>query len=66
MLMKKNHLLATMKTCLLAIVSCALLLTSCAQDGFDEETFETNVRNTQVVTPSADKISIKQNSAGTE
>lgn len=66
MLMKKNHLLATMKTCLPAIVSCALLLTSCAQDGFDEETFETNVRNTQVVTPSADKISIKQNSAGTE
>lgn len=41
-------------------------MTSCAQDGFTEETFETNVRNTQVESPSADNISIKQNSSGTE
>jgi hypothetical protein len=64
--MKKNHLLATMKLCLMATVSSALLFTSCAQDGFDEETFETSVRNTQVESPSADKITIKQNSSGTE
>ena len=66
MLMKKNHLWATMKLCLMAIASSALLFTSCAQDGFDEETFETSVRNTQVVSPSAEKITIKQNSSGTE
>ena len=30
--MKKNHLLATMKLCLLAIASSALFFTSCAQD----------------------------------
>ena len=64
--MKQKHVLGTMKLCLLAMASSALLFTSCAQDGFDEETFETLVRNTKVETPSADKISIRQNSSGTE
>lgn len=64
--MKKKHLLATTKLCLMAFASSALIFTSCARDGFDEETFESNVWNTQVETPSADKITIKQNSSGTE
>ena len=65
--MKQKLLLATMKTCLLAFgATSTLLFTSCAQDGFEEESFETDVRNTKVESPSADKISIKQNASGTE
>lgn len=56
--MKQNHFLATMKTCLLAVASSALLFTSCAQDGFDEESFESSVRNTQLLSPSESDISI--------
>ena len=66
MLMKKNHLLATMKLCLLALGSSTLLFTSCAKDGYDnDEKFESSVTNTQLASPDADKISITPSPDGT-
>lgn len=62
--MKKNHVLATMKWCLLAMAG--VLTASCAEDGFSPESFECSVRDTQVESPSADKITINQNTSGTE
>lgn len=56
--MKKNHLLATMKTCLLAIASSALLFTSCAKDGFDDETWSSDVKNAQLQSPQPNDITI--------
>jgi len=56
--MKKNHLWATMKLCLMATASSALLFTSCAQDGFDEETWSSDVRNTQLLSPQSTDITI--------
>ena len=65
--MKQKHLLMTRQVCSMAMIASGILFFgACAQDGFDDETFETSVRNTQVVSPSADQISIKQNSSGTE
>ncbi len=64
--MKKNHLFTYSKMCTLAIGASALFFTSCAKDGYDDETFDTGVKNTQVtsltpeditVTPSADGAS---------
>lgn len=63
----KMKQLTTRKLCSMAIIACGVLFFgSCAQDGFDDESFETSVRNTQVETPTADKITIKQNTSGTE
>ena len=56
--MKKNHLLATMKLCLMATVSSALLFTSCAKDGFDDETWSSDVKNTQLQSPQPNDITI--------
>ncbi len=56
--MKKNHLLATMKLCLLAIASSALFFTSCAQDGFDDETWSSDVKNSQLQSPQPNDITI--------
>lgn len=48
--MKQNHFLATMKTCLLAVASSALLFTSCAQDGFDDgESFTGTIESGDVL-----------------
>ena len=58
MLMKKNHLWATMKLCLLALGSSTLLFTSCAKDGFDDETWSSDVKNTQLQSPQANDITI--------
>ena len=57
MLMKKNHLFSYSKICTLALLGVsALFLTSCAKDGFDEETFDSGVSNTQVASISAEDI----------
>ena len=60
MLMKKNHLLATMKTCLL--LSVGVFLASCAQDGFDDESFTGTYPGYQMTAPDASTIVIKASS----
>ena len=65
MLMKKNHFFTYSKICTLALVGAsALFLTSCAKDGFDDETFDSGVSNTQVTTISADDITITPSADG--
>ena len=64
MFMKKNHLLATMKTCLL--MTAGLFLASCAQDGFDEETFTGTYGGYQLATPDASSVKVKSSSDKTE
>ena len=59
--MKKNHLLATMKTCLL--FSAGVLLASCAQDGFDnKESFTGTYPGFQMTTPDASTVVVKASS----
>ena len=60
MLMKQNHLLATMKTCLL--FSAGVLLMSCAQDGFDDESFNGTYPGFQMTNPDASTITVKASS----
>lgn len=53
--MKKKTFLARVRWGALAMLATGgLLLTSCASDGFNEETFEGSVRNTQLENPSID------------
>lgn len=56
--MKKNHLFTYSKMCTLAIGASALFFTSCAKDGFTDESFQSGngVTNTQLVTPSESDI----------
>ena len=49
-----------------AVAIGALLLSSCAKDGFDEESFNSGVYNTQLETPSADKIEITASVDGSQ
>ena len=60
MLMKKNHLLATMKTCLL--LSAGMFLASCAQDGFEKESFVGTYPGFQLTTPDASTVTVKASS----
>ena len=65
--MKRNHLSLRRKTSVLPAVAIgALLLSSCAKDGFDEESFNSGVYNTQLETPSADKIEITASVDGSQ
>ena len=67
--MKQNHLFTYSKICALALTGVgALFLTSCAKDGFDEETFVSPVTNTQMTSPelTKDNFSSRTNSDGTE
>lgn len=65
MLMKKNHFFTYSKICTLALAGAgALFFTSCAKDGFDDETFDSGVSNTQVATISADEITITPSADG--
>ena len=57
MLMKKNHLLATMKTCL--FVFTGMFLASCAQDGYTEETFVGTYGGYQLSAPDASTVKVK-------
>ena len=64
--MKKNHLFSYSKICTLALLGVsALFLTSCAEDGYDDdERFDAGVSNTQVETISADDITITASADG--
>ena len=63
--MKKNHFLMCSKICTLALAGAgALLLTSCAKDGFDDESFESGVSNTQVAAVTSDQIVITPSADG--
>lgn len=58
--MKRNHLTATMRLCLLAMAGGAMLFTSCARDGFDEdEKWSSDVRNSQLLSPQASDIKVE-------
>lgn len=63
--MKKNQFFTYSKMCVLALTGAsALLLASCAKDGFDDESFDSGVSNTQVATISADDITITPSADG--
>ena len=62
MLMKHYHLSATMKLCLLAVASSTLLFTSCAQDGFDDETFVGTYSGYPLGNPDPEAITVKASS----
>ena len=67
--MKKNHFFTYTKMCVLALGAGFLLLTSCAVDGFDNnETYESSVKNTQLLSPELSKESFSTvvNSDGSE
>ena len=44
----------------MSLAAGVLLFASCAQDGFDEESFDSGVYNTQLEAPSTDDIQITQ------
>ena len=63
--MKQKHFFTYSKICTLAFVGASVLfLTSCAKDGFDDESFDGGVSNTQVAAISADKITITPSADG--
>lgn len=63
--MKQKHLFTYSKICTLAFVGVSVLfLTSCAKDGFDDESFDGGVSNTQVSAISADKVTISPSADG--
>ena len=63
--MKQKHFFTYSKICTVALVGASVLfLTSCAKDGFDDETFDSGVSNTQVATISADEITITPSADG--
>ena len=63
--MKKYHFFTYGKTCMLALMGVgSILLASCAKDGFDDETFNSGVNNTQVAGVSADDIVITPSADG--
>ena len=49
---------------MLCLAGGALTMASCAQDGFDDETFDSGVRNAQLEAPSVDDIKITPSSDG--
>lgn len=63
--MKKNHLFTYCKICTLTLAGVsALFLTSCAKDGFDDESFDGGVSNTQVESISAEDITVTPSADG--
>ncbi len=63
--MKKNHFFTYSKMCVLAVTGAsALLLASCAKDGYDDESFDDGVSNQQVAAVKADAISITASADG--
>ena len=63
--MKKYHFFTCSKICTLALIGAgALFLASCAKDGFDDESFDGGVSNTQVAAVTADAISITASADG--
>lgn len=63
--MKKNHFFTCSKICTLALTGAgALFLASCAKDGFDDESFDSGVSNTQVAAVTADAITVTASADG--
>ena len=63
--MKQKLCFTYSKICTWALVGASVLfLTSCAKDGFDDESFDGGVSNTQVAAISADKITITPSADG--
>lgn len=63
--MKQNHLFTYSKICALALTGAgALFFTSCAKDGYDDESFDSGVSNTQVASISADDITVTPSADG--
>ena len=63
--MKKNHFFTYSKMCVLALTGAsALFLASCAKDGYDDESFDSGVNNTQVSSIAVDDITITPSADG--
>ena len=63
--MKKYHFFTCSKICTLALTGAsALFLASCAKDGFDEESFDSGVSNTQVAAVDVDAITVTPSADG--
>jgi len=63
--MKKDHFFTYSKMCVLALTGAStLMLASCAKDGYDDESFDAGVTNTQLASPSADDITITPSADG--
>ncbi len=62
--MKKNHLFATMKTCLL--LTTGVLLASCADTYDGSDTFESSVKNSTLESPAEADISIEPSTDGSQ
>ena len=63
--MKQKHFFTYSKICTVAFVGAnVLFLTSCAKDGFDDESFDGGVSNAQVAAISADDIKITSSADG--
>ena len=62
--MKKNHLLATMKTCLL--LAAGILMASCADTFDSNETFDAGVRNAVLESPNSANINITPSTDGSK
>lgn len=55
-----------MKLLGLSVLSASLLFVSCAQDGFDEESFESSVTNTQMTSPNAEDVKTASSADGSQ
>ena len=55
---KKSKILGLM------ILSTALLFASCAQDGFEDESFSSTVKNSQLASPKSEEISVGKSADG--
>lgn len=65
--MKKNHFITWHKLSPLAVTGIGVMfMCSCAVDGFNEETFDSGVSNTQLTSPSADSITFKASTDGSK
>ncbi len=63
--MEKYHFLKCSKICTLALAGAgALFFASCAKDGFDDESFDGGVSNTQVAAVAVDAITITPSADG--
>lgn len=63
--MKKYHFFTCSKICTVALSgAAALFLASCARDGYDDESFDSGVTNTQVASISADDVTITPSADG--
>lgn len=63
--MSKNHLIAFGKLCSLVVIATGgLMFASCAKDGFDDESFDSSVKNSQLATPTADNITVTASADG--